>query len=186
MSELAPRKRGRPAKPAGERKAHNLTFRTRADFRERLERAASNSGRSVSEEVELRIERSFEIDHLIRSLDNLCSVFIDNGDRARQFATDIMATISSSQDLKSKDGRQVGSRDWANNLPTRIAIRAGVKIILDYYAPEADPEEFKDLPQQVLDDIAQSRGLAVIGARMATGQAHDIVELIMRRDAASE
>lgn len=185
MTDTAqPKKRGRPPKPAEERRGHNLTFRTRADFRERLEQAAARSGRSVTEEVELRIERSFEVDHLIRSLDNLCSVFVDNGDLAREFATHVMATIASAQDYVSPDGRQVGSRDWATSLPTRLAIRDGIQILLDHYAPEAVPEDFEGLSQQDVNDIKQSRGLSKIGAKMATGQADDLVRLVMRQDAA--
>lgn len=53
------RKRGGQPKPAAARKRNNLTFRTRDDLRERLERAAERSHRSVSEEIEFRLLRDF-------------------------------------------------------------------------------------------------------------------------------
>jgi hypothetical protein len=53
------RKRGGQPKPAAARKRNNLTFRTRDDLRERLERAAERSNRSVSEEIEFRLLRDF-------------------------------------------------------------------------------------------------------------------------------
>jgi Arc-like DNA binding domain len=56
----AARGRGRPPIPEADRKRANLTFRTRSGMREKLEAAAAQSGRSVSEEVEYRLERSFQ------------------------------------------------------------------------------------------------------------------------------
>jgi hypothetical protein len=55
-----PKRRGRPAIPEGERKSHNLTFRARGDLRQLIEDAASDSGRSASEEIEFRLVRSFD------------------------------------------------------------------------------------------------------------------------------
>jgi len=53
------RRRGGQLKPAAQRKRNNLTFRTRDELRERLEKAAAASGRSVSEEIEYRLNRDF-------------------------------------------------------------------------------------------------------------------------------
>lgn len=51
--------RGRPRLPDDERKGAHLKIRTRGGTRERLEAAAARHGRSVSEEVERRLEESF-------------------------------------------------------------------------------------------------------------------------------
>jgi hypothetical protein len=56
---MAKRKRGRPALPEAERKRAGLTFRARDALRQRLADAAKQSGRSISEEIEFRLERSF-------------------------------------------------------------------------------------------------------------------------------
>ncbi len=51
--------------PPGEGKVAPLNMRTTKEIRERLEKAAADSGRSLVQEVETRIERSFLIeDHL--------------------------------------------------------------------------------------------------------------------------
>lgn len=44
---------------AGKRKRRNLTFRVRDQMRVDLGRAARAAGRSISEEIEYRLERSF-------------------------------------------------------------------------------------------------------------------------------
>lgn len=59
------RARGRPAKAAGEKKVANLTFRVRPQMRDDLTAAAEASGRSVSEEVEYRLARSFDHEDII-------------------------------------------------------------------------------------------------------------------------
>ncbi len=65
MSSVDPKRRGgRPPKRPGEPKAGNLTLRTYGDLRQKLEAAARLSGRSVSGEVEMRLERSFANDEM--------------------------------------------------------------------------------------------------------------------------
>lgn len=51
-------RRGGQRKPAAVRKRNNLTFRTRDQLRDQLERAAAKTGRSISEEVEHRLTLS--------------------------------------------------------------------------------------------------------------------------------
>lgn len=50
---------GRPPRRTGERLSKNRTFRVRPQLDEQLTLAALHSGRSVSEEIELRLEQSF-------------------------------------------------------------------------------------------------------------------------------
>jgi hypothetical protein len=54
-----PKRRGGQPKSAAQRKRNNLTFRTRDELRQRLETAAAVSGRSISEEIEYRLNRDF-------------------------------------------------------------------------------------------------------------------------------
>src|SRR5262245_44499005 len=62
---MAVKKRiGRPPKAEKERKAVNFTFRSRGQMRERLQEAATASGRSISEEIEHRLEESFRSEEL--------------------------------------------------------------------------------------------------------------------------
>src|SRR5215210_3079447 len=63
-----PRKGGRPALSSERKKSQTLTFRTRTDLRKSLEAAAEQAGRSISEEVEYRLQRSFDREALVREL----------------------------------------------------------------------------------------------------------------------
>jgi hypothetical protein len=58
-------KRGRPAKPEAERKRSNLTFRVRTQQRYRLQLSANREGRSLSEEIEHRLEKSLSEEVLL-------------------------------------------------------------------------------------------------------------------------
>ena len=79
---MAKRKRGRPPLPKAERKRGVLGFRARDDLRQWLTDAAKLSGRSVSEEIEHRLEQSFEI------ADSFRAAFGEtNGDLMRAIAT---------------------------------------------------------------------------------------------------
>jgi hypothetical protein len=53
---------GRPPKREGERLSKNRTFRVRGTLDEQLAAAAQEAGRSVSEEIEYRLENSFRED----------------------------------------------------------------------------------------------------------------------------
>ena len=59
MSLKSKKKRGRPPLPRGEGKRHPLNMRTTKEIRDRLEAAATASGRSLAQEVEFRLEAWF-------------------------------------------------------------------------------------------------------------------------------
>jgi len=85
---MAKRKRGRPTLPKAERKRGILAFRARDDLRQVLTDAAKLSGRSVSEEIEHRLEQSFETADLIAGAFRAASGEA-NGDLMRAIATAI-------------------------------------------------------------------------------------------------
>ena len=66
---MAKRKRiGRPPKPAKERRTVNFTFRSRGEMRELLRTAAEVGGRSISEEIERRLDQSFKQEQMARAV----------------------------------------------------------------------------------------------------------------------
>src|SRR4051812_40741487 len=67
------RPRGGQLKDPAERKRNNLTFRARDRLKASLEAEAGNNGRSVSEEIEHRLERSFNRDEMMQYFDGLLS-----------------------------------------------------------------------------------------------------------------
>lgn len=53
------RKRGRPPLRPKRRKRNNVTIRFRDDLKSKVQKAGEDNGRSLSEEIEARVERSF-------------------------------------------------------------------------------------------------------------------------------
>jgi hypothetical protein len=62
------KKVGRPPKYPGEGKRITHTMRVRAATREKLMAAAAESGRSMSEEIEYRVEKSFWEEDLLAQI----------------------------------------------------------------------------------------------------------------------
>jgi hypothetical protein len=64
---MAVRKRqpGRPAKPAKEGTKATLSLRVTPDLKRRLEAAGESSGRNLSQEAELRLDRSFQAEGVL-------------------------------------------------------------------------------------------------------------------------
>jgi hypothetical protein len=60
-----PKRMGRPTKPPTPGERVPLSLRVTAEIRDRLEKAAVEKGRSLSQEAELRIERSFDREELL-------------------------------------------------------------------------------------------------------------------------
>jgi hypothetical protein len=55
-----PRPRGRPALPPDQGKRHPFNLRTTKELRDQLQTAADGSGRSLAQEIERRLEQSFD------------------------------------------------------------------------------------------------------------------------------
>jgi hypothetical protein len=63
-----PRPRGRPRKPDEEAKREQMSFRTTPVMRDKILASAEASGRSIAQELEFRIERSFRDDDVIQAV----------------------------------------------------------------------------------------------------------------------
>lgn len=66
MMVEARRARGRPRIEPSERRRNNVTMRLRDETKARLERDARDNQRSLSEEIEMRLEMSFDREDTIR------------------------------------------------------------------------------------------------------------------------
>lgn len=131
MSDVpAPRKRGRPPVPAADRKDGNLTFRTRAGLREKLAEAAEAADRSISEEIERRLERSFEADErrkaaAAKTLDAIELSF--GGEQMTRFAMDLTYA------LRQAIGRERATiEDFQNKSAVRQAVLNNFSEILPH------------------------------------------------------
>jgi hypothetical protein len=77
-------RRGRPSLPLEERKRYPLNMRATKELREKMEGAAHVSGRSLAQEVEFRLERSFMDDERFAAL-----MGEDGGEMAQLFGAAI-------------------------------------------------------------------------------------------------
>jgi hypothetical protein len=108
------RRSGRPPKAEGERKASHITFRVRENLRERLQRAAEENGRSLSEETEYRLESTFrDQDVALRAL---------GGPKAEAIVAPILLYLGLLERQKI---------DWVGKTDTNDAVQNGIKLITD-------------------------------------------------------
>lgn len=101
------RKVGRPSQG----KQGNITFRTRGDLRKNLVRAATATGRSLSEEVEHRLDQSFSSAGIIGEL--------FGGRHTLDLVLAIAATL---RGLEIELGRR-----WDSDLNDRLAARKAIE-----------------------------------------------------------
>jgi hypothetical protein len=66
MKAHKPKPRGRPVLPPSEKKRRNFTFRGTDELHEHIAKAAAESGRSISEEIEWRLGQSFFMQDVVR------------------------------------------------------------------------------------------------------------------------
>lgn len=138
------------APKAAEREGHRhpISFRTTADLREKMEKAASVAGRSLTQEIEFRLEASF-----LRQVTD--EVFLGGG-----VAADMLVAIAQVVRQTRSSARR---RKWSEE-ETRDAISAAVAEVASVYlwngqdelpaAPEGETHGEKAVPAAVGHEIA--------------------------------
>ncbi|WP_082552536.1 Arc family DNA-binding protein [Methylobacterium sp. Leaf456] len=124
----APRRpRGRPAKAPERGRRQNYTFRMSDATRDLVISAANSSGRSISEEIEKRVEDSFEQE----TRDSLTLMLLNGSENLRRLVIQVATLGAFVENLKDKDGTQLGSKDWESHEPTRAGIKAAIEELVD-------------------------------------------------------
>src|SRR5262249_18669828 len=168
----------RPDKTKEERKSVNCALRGRGQLRERLREAAATSGRSISEEIEQRLEQSFrqdDADSLLRALSRETVESIHR-DLRTQLAIKITAEI-----FRRNPQAQISSLlSLEKYLPEAQATRA--KDVLEMTDDEAEFVAEAEAPEQtradaamgqILSDIKQTSLLSILRKRAAAGPPED-------------
>lgn len=114
--------------PPGEGKRTPLNMRTTRELRERLEREAADSGRSLVQEVEFRLERSF------RDEDALIKAF---GGRRTYDVLRVMGSVASQ--IQTRKGKTAA--DWK----TGVAIGRAWKRLIHDWLPKPPAEWVAEL-----------------------------------------
>jgi hypothetical protein len=153
--EYPPKRRvGRPPKDPEKGRRQNYTFRLSDQTRDQLVEIATENGRSLSEEIEWRIEESFRE----KQAELLAKSLLNGSDNLYMLMSRISGLVSAIENYKDKTGNKLGSKDWDNHEPTRAAIRAGIAALIEDIVPPGRTFEIDDVNIQqknIFDKISR-------------------------------
>ena len=177
MSEAeAQKKIGRPPKNPGEGKRPTITFRCRGPLHERIQSSAREADRSVSEEVETRLDRSYVADDQYR--DNqaalvsatkgiVLDVLYDYVGGKHNFNAGQRFAHALKYQQAEADAKFRAEAPWYIDADKKKYIKDKVSelvgFIIDELADETDPEG-AERRRKALEDLASGRGgLSALG-----------------------
>jgi len=131
-SAVSKKRRGRPPLSPDEGKRYTLSLRVSEERRWELEQAAAESGRSISQELEMRIEQGAR-DTRILGGPQMTNLFR------------MMAAAAQLIEARSKD------KNWFSDYEVFISVREAWRRIIDAVMPQPSQELVENL--QVLKDI---------------------------------
>ncbi|MCJ2071415.1 hypothetical protein MKK75_21890 [Methylobacterium sp. J-030] len=112
--------------------------------------AADKAGRSMSEEIERRVDQSFQTASLAQSL-------LNGSENLYVMVSRISSLVSTIENYTDKSGAHLGSKDWKVHEPTRAAIRAGVtQLVDDLTAPvrKVDRDELAEMARTLSANVS--------------------------------
>ena len=123
---------GRPPLPPEKRKRASMGFRPTLDMRKKLEDAAATSGRSMTQEVELRLERSFETEKRADEIAGIAREFCyDNfGGKHRYIFFRMAASCVA-------DAEELTGEYWLDDLRTFKIATSAINASFENIGPEA-------------------------------------------------
>ena len=121
---------GRPRLPPGEGKLHAIGIRTTREIKDLLQDAANSSGRSVAQEVERRVERSFQATELLNE-----ALQMRYGPQGARFLGLVGQMM-----LAAVVNAHIAEADWLSD-PTAVAAvkRAMIRFIAEFPDPPGQP-----------------------------------------------
>jgi hypothetical protein len=153
-TEGAKRRRGGQPKPPAERKRNNLTFRARDRLRTDLEKAAAAAQRSVSEEIEHRLNAWTHIDQLRAEAEQRLS-------EARQFVREANAIREAAHVQAIRDAGFSILREIEGS-PSRVIISTE-RLLAEcgsVFIPEEPVAPAQNIPAETEAEIAMARRMA--------------------------
>lgn len=162
------RGRGRPKVPDEVRKRNNVTIRLRDQVKADLEAAAAKNQRSLSEEIEARMERSFRDDRLLPEIlaaayGGGCAALVLMIARAMHEAgtsTGFMSTFTLE-----------GSANWVDHPYAFHMARMAAARVLDRAAPEGEP-----VPPPALQGDGSPEALKFLREQAGVGYANSVID----------
>lgn len=145
--EKAGKRVGRPPKNPTLGKRINAMFRLNEATRDRLMAAAGQSGRSMSEEIERRVEESLRED----AKQDLTLSLLNGSEYLKSLIVQVSSVVSYLENLKDINNKPIGSKEWRDHEPTRAAVRmAVIDLINDITSPVRETDG-KTAAQKILE-----------------------------------
>ena len=145
MTLKSKKKRGRPALPPGEGKRYPLNMRTTKDVRDQLKAAAAASGRSLVQEVEFRLQKSFSNELTYQGfMESIYEQFEGKG------IYHLMKLLARALAISE---RETG-KSWLDDADTCALVQAVFNSILSRYGPELSVRPTKPADSQLSENIA--------------------------------
>jgi hypothetical protein len=146
-------KRGRPSKNEASRKSEPVSIRLTPDLRARLEaeRTSADPQRKLSQEIELRVRESFDLDKSIKKL---------LGGAAHYWLMRLVV-----QQLIVVE-HQTG-RKFLEDRFTFDEVKAAINTVLDHYRPpgtSSPPEHLADLPERAKKELGKRSALLTLSS----------------------
>jgi hypothetical protein len=147
---LDQKRRGPPPLPPDQGKRHPIGIRVTKEIRDFIQRMADSQGRSIAQEIELRLLQSYDFEA------------IAGGPRA----------VALFRTLASAVGTKFGEDSWVGNRREFLAVRQTVIEMLDVMAPPAlDP--LGDFATEIRDHL-RNPGLSPVYMTAALSFARDL------------
>jgi TraY domain len=166
------RKQGRPTLPDEKAKRAVFNTRLRAELKTALEAAAKRQGRSLSEEVEFRLEQGLDRErHLVEALE------LGFGRQVAGLMLAIGYTIK--QTIPESPPRRPGQLSWLSDPEAFGEVTEAITLLLGAIAPDGDPAAWAALRNAIHDSASpefDSNGpfsTAVIAAHIALPETAD-------------
>ena len=115
-----------PAKlPDGAGKRHGLSLRTTLETQTRLKEAAARSGRSIAQEVEWRLEKSFEEEDKKKEdeKNNLVALALQGDEKTAEWLRNQAAAMGAA--MAYAEGH------WENNIYAKICVKAACEAVME-------------------------------------------------------
>jgi hypothetical protein len=174
------------AVPSGERIP--LGLRVTKETKQRLDDAAKASGRSLSQEAELRLEHSFEAERVALSGLDL---------RFGRHWTGLLLAIAQAAQTTGTRGLMIsrwnfeGCEDWVLDPYAYDQALRAVMFILEHFRPKGEPKpgrlgrsQFKYLPDQALEKLGEGFAQTLIATRKQRNHAlvlNEIADAVWER-----
>jgi uncharacterized protein YhaN len=145
------RPRGRPPVPPAEKKVRNFTFRSRGDMHGRLSEASLRNERSISEEIESRIQQSFEFENRITDLRSEWKQRLDETRLLAQQSRDqLEAIVAETKQQMAEQSKDL--EDLERKLDTHVASANMVDVML------GENEASRDLLRKIAFELMSNPG----------------------------